>query len=108
MTSTMKKIILTLSVHLLVGSISLFAQKTVFGGDYGNNTSGFGKGATSAFDQTATIQSDWEDWDNGGPGGSTPGVPEDIPIDGGVALLLLGGLAIGAKRIFRQIMDKAQ
>ena len=74
----------------------------------GFSTGNFGKSESfSEYTSRYSIQNDEGD---GPPPGEDDGAPtlEDIPIDGGVALLLLGGLAIGAKRIFRQIMDKAQ
>ncbi|SFQ39242.1 PID-CTERM protein-sorting domain-containing protein [Hymenobacter arizonensis] len=33
------------------------------------------------------------------PGGTTPTNPTEIPIDGGISLLLAGGIAYGAKHL---------
>ncbi|WP_188563428.1 PID-CTERM protein-sorting domain-containing protein [Hymenobacter frigidus] len=36
---------------------------------------------------------------SGGPGPSTPAGPTDIPLDGGISLLLAGGVAYGVKHL---------
>ena len=36
---------------------------------------------------------------SGGPGPSTPAGPTDIPLDGGISLLLAGGVAYGIKHL---------
>jgi hypothetical protein len=35
----------------------------------------------------------------GGPGGGGGGDPDPIPVDGGISLLIAGGIALGAKKL---------
>ncbi|GAA3992182.1 PID-CTERM protein-sorting domain-containing protein [Hymenobacter antarcticus] len=36
---------------------------------------------------------------SGGPGPGTPAGPTDVPLDGGISLLLAGGVAYGIKHL---------
>lgn len=43
----------------------------------------------------------------GGPGGGGGGDPDPIPVDGGIGLLIAGGIALGAKKLHDQSKKKS-
>ncbi len=95
----LKKVLLLILINL-----AIVLGASAGPGDSGNPTGGFGNNERSlfGFSENNSIMSDPGPGE--GPGGFPE--PEDMPIDGGAAFLLIGGLVVGARKIIQRVIAR--